>query len=152
MFRHFLIPLLLSLPLAAPALADGKIFVPLPDMSDIGRDPVAADLLLRDLYRAMVLSQNCPGASLSGEEHSLISDGFDLLAYGALNLSTDEVISRYEKPAFDLVDQPGGCDNEAGLKADVLAVLQQAGGSLTALPDQERGYQDWRALMDQIRP
>lgn len=150
--RHSLLALLFSLPLTAPVLADGKIYVPLPDMSAIGRDPVAADRLLRDLYSALVLSQNCPGASLTGEAHSLISDSFDLLAYGELKLSTDVIISRYEKPAFDLMDQPGGCDNEAVLKAGVLAVLQQAGGSLTALPDQERGYQDWRALMDQITP
>ncbi len=134
------------------ALADGKVYVTLPDMSGIARDAAQSDQLLTDLYAVMVLSQNCPGASLTGAEHSLVSDGFDLLAHGELKLSSDEVISRYEQPAFALLDDNSNCAREAQLKFDTLKTLEAAGGSLVPLPDQEKAYVEWRALMDSIEP
>ncbi|MBJ2151289.1 hypothetical protein [Paracoccus sp. IB05] len=138
---------------ATAALADGKVYITLPDMSGIAQDPVAADRLLSDMQNTLVLSQNCPEASLSDEEHSLLTDGFDLLAYGELKLDTDGIIAKYETPAFDLLDNSTlACSEEPELKARTIATLIEAGGDLTPLPDQEKAYLDWRALMDQIRP
>ncbi|NPD17102.1 hypothetical protein HOY34_18065 [Xinfangfangia sp. D13-10-4-6] len=134
------------------ALADGKVYVTLPDMAVFAKDPVVADRMLRNLYNATVLSVNCPGASLSDAEHSLLTDSFDLLAYGELKLSTDELISRYEGPAFAQLDDPDACIEEADLKEQMLNDLRDAGGSTVPLADQEQAYHDWRALMDAIRP
>lgn len=137
---------------AAPALADGKVYVTLPDMTPYEIDHEAADRFLGDAYRGLVLSSNCQNSWLTAEEHSLLTDGFDLLAYGVLKLSVDEVVSRYEKPAFAALDTPGACDEAPELKAALLEHLQDMGGSLEPLPDQEAAYHEWRALMDSIQP
>lgn len=153
MKRIFLTAFLLAASGATAALADGKVYITLPDMAGAAQDPVAADRLLADMENTLVLSQNCPGASLSDAEHSLLTDGFDLLAYGELKLDTDTVIAKYEKPAFDLLDSnSGACDGEPELKARTIATLLAAGGDLTPLPDQEKAHLEWRALMDEIRP
>ncbi len=151
--KRILLTAALSLSLGAgAALADGKVYITLPDMSGIAQDKAASDLLLADIYKTMVLSQNCPGTSLSGEEHSLLSDGFDLLAW-ELELSMDETIEKYEKPAFALLDSgDDACSEEPELKARTIATLLKAGGDLTPLPDQEKAYHEWRSLMDAIRP
>lgn len=143
---------LLALGLTSSALADGKVYVPLPDMSPYEADHEAADLFLRDLYRGLVLASNCPNTSLSDEEHSLLTDGFDLLAYGVLHLSVDDVVERYEGPAFSALDAPNACDDAPGLKANLIDFLISLGGSLTPLPDQDQAYREWRELMDRIQP
>ncbi|WP_157971133.1 hypothetical protein [Pseudogemmobacter bohemicus] len=138
---------------ATAALADGKVYITLPDMSGFAQDPATADQLLRDMENTLVLSQNCPGSSLSDAEHSLLTDGFDLLAYGALKLDTDSIIAKYEVPAFAQLDNAAAtCPGEAALKARTIATLLEAGADLTPLPDQEKAYLEWRALMDSIRP
>ena len=153
--RPFLRPAALALLLCAgQAHADGKIYVPLPSMTSVAEDPDAARDFLAEMYITLVINSNCFGASLSDPEHSLLTDSFDLLAYGEMAMSTDDIVETFEKPAFAYLDnaEANPCGAATERKEAVLSRLIGLGGSLTPLPDQEKAYAEWRVLMDSIRP
>lgn len=129
----------LCLTLANPALADGKIYVQLPDLSDWKGEE--AEIFLKDVVLANVVSSNCRGFEITDEEWSLLTDSADLLARGQLGLSTDDYDAGYYSPAFDALDDPDTCA-EAGPEVQIiLDKLVAMGGSREALPDQDAAYQ-----------
>lgn len=131
------------------AVADGKVFVQLPDLSSYRGE--AAEGFLERVVLANVVSSNCPGYEVTEEEWSLLTDSADLLAYGQLKLSTDAYDDRFYKPAFDALDEAGTCDIEGPGVELVLAELIAHGGSSEPLPDQDAAYEEWRALMDRLQ-
>jgi hypothetical protein len=129
----------LCLALTAPALADGKIYVQLPDLSQFqGED---AEIMLKELILANIASSNCAGYEITDEEWSLLTDSADLLARGQLGLSIAEYDEKYFMPAFDEIDKPGGCDVVGARVQPMIDLMVEFGGSVTALADQEAGYQ-----------
>lgn len=134
---------------ATPALADGKVYVQLPDLSAIeGRE--AQDMLHR-VVLANVVSSNCADFAVTDAEWSLLTDAADLLAYGQLKLDTGRYDDQFYKPAFAALDAADTCRVEGPKVEDVLDELVAQGGSRDALPDQEAAYIAWRALMDEIQ-
>lgn len=138
----------LALLLATPALADGKIYVQLPDLSSYQGQ--AAEDFLSQLVLANVVSSNCPDFSVSDEEWSLLTDAADILAKKNLRLSTDAYEAGYYKPAFAALDKADTCANEGPKVQGVIDQLVELGGSREALPDQEAAYEDWRAMQDAL--
>ena len=143
--------------LAEPALADGKIYVQLPDLSGIKGE--AARSMLADVVLANVVSSNCPGFAVSEEEWSLLTDSADILAREQLRLSVDEYDGQFYGPAFAALDQPQTCA-EAGPKVQpVLDRVVELGGSREALPDQNAAYEalqerqaQWDAMGEEPAP
>ena len=125
--------------LATPALADGKIYVQLPDLSDFGGEE--AEALLTEVVLANVISSNCPDFSVSDEEWSLLTDSADILARGRLGLSVDDYDSQYYGPAFAALDEADACATNGPDVQPVIEKLVEMGGSREALPDQEAAYQ-----------
>jgi hypothetical protein len=129
----------LCLALANPALADGKIYVQLPDLSDWKGEE--AEIFLAEVVLANVVSSNCPGFEITDEEWSLLTDSADLLARGQLGLSVGDYDDQYYSPAFDALDDPDTCA-EAGPEVQItIDKLVAMGGSREALPDQDAAYQ-----------
>lgn len=140
-----------TLSLGSTALADGKIFVPLPDMAPMAANRAEGEAFLKELNIVTVLGMNCSNASLSEAEHSLITDSADLLAYGQFHISVAEADDLYSKPAFDYLDtDPEACARAPERIDSVLRTLEGLGGSLVPYADQEKAYVEWRALMDSI--
>lgn len=131
------------------AMADGKIFVQLPDVSSYTDH--RAEEFLEQVVLANVVSSNCVGYEVTDEEWSLLTDSADLLAYGQLKLSTDDYDTYFYKPAFNALDEADTCETEGPGVEQVLSELVDLGGSREALPDQEAAYEEWRALMDQLQ-
>jgi hypothetical protein len=127
-----------------PALADGKIYVQLPDLSSY--EGAAAEALLKEVVLANVVSSNCAGFEVTDEEWSLLVDSADILAYGQLKLSVDDYDAKYYLPAFAAVEQAGTCEAEGPKVKPQLDMLVDLGGSREALPDQEQAYEDYRAM------
>jgi len=147
--KTFLAAATAALLLATPALADGKIYVQLPDLSSYsGTD---AEAFLTRIVTANIVSSNCEGYGVTEEDWSLLTDSADLLAYGQLKLSTDDYDDLYYKPAFDLLDEATSCEANGPDVETVLAELVDLGGSREALPDQEAAYTEWRAFMDKLQ-
>lgn len=149
MFKKVLVAGLLLAMGAQQALADGKIYVQLPDLSTYEGYP--AEEFLGRVVLANVISSNCTGYEVTDEEWSLLTDSADLLAYGQLNLTTDDYDTLFYKPAFDALDEAGVCDRQGPDVERVLSELVERGGSREALPDQEAAYEEWRALMDGLQ-
>lgn len=149
MFKKVLVAGLILAIGAQQALADGKIFVQLPDVSSYTGP--RAEAFLAEVVLANIVSSNCAGYEVSDEDWSLLTDAADLLAYGQLKLSTDDYDTHFSKPAFDALDQPGTCEEKGPGVEEVLAELVALGGSREALPDQEAAYEEWRALMDRLQ-
>lgn len=146
--KTFLAAATAALLLATPALADGKIYVQLPDLSSYsGAD---AEAFLTRIVTANIVSSNCEGYGVTEEDWSLLTDSADLLAYGQLKLSTDDYDDLYYKPAFDLLDEATTCEADGPGVETVLGELVDLGGSREPLPDQEAAYTEWRALMDKL--
>lgn len=146
----------LSMLFAAPALADGKIYVQLPNLSGI--TGTEAEAFLHALVLANVVSSNCAGYEVSDEEWSLLTDSADILAREQLRLSVADYDSRFYGPAFAALDRADTCAVEGGNVQPVLARLIELGGSREALPDQDAAYQAdqerhalWDALTEQPR-
>lgn len=125
--------------LAGPALADGKIYVQLPDLSTVRGEE--AEAFLRDVVLANVVSSNCPGFEITDEEWSLLTDSADILARGQLGLSVDEYDDKYYSPAFDVLDDAATCQERGPDVQVILERLVELGGSRTALPDQDAAYE-----------
>lgn len=136
--KALLVPLAITLLLAGPARADGKIYVPLPDLS--GVTGAEAEALLHDVVRANVVSSNCPGFAISEEEWSLLTDSADMLARGQLGLGVEDYDRIYYGPAFAALDRPETCAEAGPQVQPTIARLVALGGSREPLADQEAGY------------
>jgi hypothetical protein len=128
-----------SLVLTVPVLADGKIYVQLPDLSDV--TGAEAESFLSQVVLANVISSNCPDFAVTEEEWSLLTDSADILAHGQLHLSVDEYDSQYYGPAFATLDKADACATHGPEVQPVIDRLVELGGSRTALPDQDAAYQ-----------
>lgn len=141
--NRVLTAVVLCLGLTAPALADGKIYVQLPDLSSY-KGQRGEDFLYQVLL-ANIVASNCVGYEITEEEWSLLVDSADLLSY-ELGLSTDDYVANYETPAFTALDEPGTCENFGPNVQPVIDELVSLGGSREALPDQDQAYEDYRAM------
>lgn len=128
-----------TLLIASPALADGKIYVQLPDLSGI--TGAEAERLLGEVVLANVISSNCADFPVSEEEWSLLVDSADILAREQLRLSVDAYDSQYYGPAFAALDEAGACDRHGPNVQPMIDRLVELGGSRAALPDQDAAYQ-----------
>lgn len=131
---------------ATPALADGKIYVQLPDLSDFSGQE--AEEFLHQLVLANVVSSNCTGFEVSEAEWSLLTDSADIVGKGILGLDSAKFDDEYYGPAFAALDEAGTCEVEGPQVEPVLEFLVDQGGSRDPLPDQEAAYIEWRALQD----
>lgn len=154
--KTFIATLTTTLLLAGPALADGKIYVQLPDLSGI--TGAEAEAFLSEVVLANVVSSNCAGYEITDEEWSLLTDSADILARGQLGLSVDEYDSQYYGPAFDALDRPETCDQAGPGVQPTIDRLVELGGSREALPDQDAAYEAeqarqaaWDAMAEQPR-
>lgn len=145
--RRLLTALLAALVLTPPAMADGKIYVQLPDLSSYRGE--AAESFLQELVLANIVSSNCDGFAVTDAEWSLLTDAADILAYGQLGLSVDNYDSTYYGPAFAALDQPDTCEAEGPKVEPMLAKLVTLGGERTALPDQDAAYRAHQSLQAQ---
>jgi hypothetical protein len=144
--KRFLIGASLAGMLAAtPALADGKIYVQLPDLSGI--TGTEAEEFLHQVVLANIVSSNCVGYEVSEEDWSLLTDSADILSH-QMGLTTDQYVETYETPAFNALDEAGTCEIEGPNVEPILQRLVELGGSRDPLPDQEAAYIEWRALQD----
>lgn len=149
MFKKMMVAALLLAAGMPHAVADGKVFVQLPDLSAYTGEE-AEDFLYR-VVLSNVVSSNCTGYEISEGEWSLLTDSADLLAYGQLKLSGGDYDDRFYKPAFDALDEAGTCDIEGPGVDTVLNELIAHGGSPEPLPDQDAAYEEWRVLMDRLQ-
>ncbi|GLQ11611.1 hypothetical protein GCM10007913_35430 [Devosia yakushimensis] len=131
---------------ATPALADGKVYVQLPDLSDFSGQE--AEEFLHQLVLANVVSSNCAGFEVSEAEWSLLTDSADIVGKGILGLDSAKFDDEYYGPAFAALDEAGTCEVEGPQVEPVLEFLVDQGGSRDPLPDQEAAYIEWRALQD----
>jgi len=136
--------LLVAAMTAPPALADGKIYVQLPDLSAYHGE--AAEDFLTEIVMANVVSSNCAGYEITEEEWSLLTDSADILARGQLGLSVGDYDDRYYSPAFDALDEADTCSTYGPHVATVINTLVGLGGSREALPDQDKAYEEWSAM------
>jgi hypothetical protein len=146
MIRMMMGASLVGMLLATPALADGKIYVQLPDLSSY--QGAAAEDFLRQTVLANVVSSNCAGFEITEEEWSLLTDSADILARGNLKLSVDAYDADYYQPAFAALDEAGTCAAEGPKVQPILDELVGKGGSREALADQDAAYEAWRAMQD----
>ena len=154
--KTFIATLTTTLLLASPALADGKIYVQLPDLSGI--TGAEAEAFLSEVVLANVVSSNCAGYEITDEEWSLLTDSADILAREQLRLSVDDYDSLYYGPAFEALDRPETCDQAGPGVQPTIDRLVELGGSREALPDQDAAYQAeqarqaaWGAMAEQPR-
>ena len=137
--KTLIAPLTTTLLLAGPALADGKIYVQLPDLSGITGSE--AEAFLSEVVLANVVSSNCAGYEITDEEWSLLTDSADILAREQLRLSVDDYDTRFYSPAFDALDRPETCDQAGPGVQPTIDRLVELGGSREALPDQDAAYE-----------
>jgi hypothetical protein len=137
--KRLLAILATSLVLTIPALADGKIYVQLPDLSEIS--DAEAEGFLSQVVLANVISSNCPDFAVTEEEWSLLTDSADILARGQLRLSVDAYDSQYYGPAFAALDQADACATHGPDVQPTIEKLVELGGSREALADQEAAYE-----------
>lgn len=154
--KTFIATLTTTLLLASPALADGKIYVQLPDLSGI--TGAEAEAFLSEVVLANVVSSNCAGYEITEEEWSLLTDSADILAREQLRLSVDDYDSLYYGPAFEALDRPETCEQAGPGVQPTIDRLVELGGSREALPDQDAAYQAeqarqaaWDAMAEQPR-
>lgn len=154
--KTFIATVTTTLLLAGPALADGKIYVQLPDLSGI--TGAEAEAFLSEVVLANVVSSNCAGYEITDEEWSLLTDSADILAREQLRLSVDDYDSLYYGPAFEALDRPETCDQAGPGVQPTIDRLVELGGSREALPDQDAAYQaeqerqaTWDAMAEQPR-
>ena len=137
--KRLLAILATTLVLTIPVLADGKIYVQLPDLSDISG--AEAEKFLGEVVLANVISSNCPDFAVTDEEWSLLTDSADMLARGQLGLGIDDYDSQYYGPAFAALDKADACATHGPVVQPVIDRLIELGGSRAALPDQDAAYQ-----------
>jgi hypothetical protein len=138
MIRTLLVAGVLSSMSIGPALADGKIYVQLPDLS--GVSAAEAETLLHEVVLANVVSSNCSAFSVTDEEWSLLVDSADILAREQLRLSIENYDRQFYGPAFAALDKPETCETAGPQVQPTLDRLVELGGSREALPDQDAAY------------
>lgn len=143
MLKPAIAAIALTLVMAAPALADGKVYVQLPDLNSYAEGE--AEALLSEVVTANVISSNCPGFEVSEAEWSLLTDSADILARGRLGLSVDVYDSDYYGSAFALLDEAGACAEYGPRVEPILDQLVALGGSREPRPDQDAAYQEEQA-------
>lgn len=111
-----------------PALADGAVTVPLPDIPMMSPDDTQD--LLRALVVANVVSQNCEGFIATDAEWALLVGSADLLAE-RLGLGVERYDAQYYDPAFALLDKADTCEIEGPRVQPLIQRLIVWGGSLT---------------------
>lgn len=119
---------------AAPALADGKIYVQLPDLASYPAE--RSEGFLREIVVANVVSSNCPGYEVTDAEWSLLTDSAHILVKQlgiAASVYNDDIYGG----AFDMLDKPDTCAIEGPNVEYVLQELEDWGGSRDPLPDQQ---------------
>lgn len=114
--------------LTGPALADGGVTVPLPDIPQMSLDDTQD--LLRALVVANVVSQNCEGFIATDAEWALLTGSADLLAE-RLDLGIVRYDTQYYDPAFALLDKADTCETEGPSVQPLIQRLIGWGGSLT---------------------
>ena len=144
--RRLAIGMLGVLVLASPAMADGKVYVQLPDLSSLHGE--GAKDFLREVILANVISSNCAGYEVSDAEWSLLTDAADIIAKGQLHLDSGAYDDQYYGPAFAVLEDAGACETHGPKVQPMLDRLVEMGGSRDPLPDQEAAYEDWRAMQD----
>lgn len=132
--------------MVTPALADGRIYVPLPDVSEYRGDD--ARYFLRQVIGAVVVGANCPQADFPEEKWSLLNDTADLLAYDQLDLSVSQYDDEIFGPAFDALDESGTCEKVTPKIDQIADHLIALGGSLEPYPDQAAAYKEWTARQE----
>ena len=137
--KRLLAILAATLVLTAPVLADGKIYVQLPDLSDISG--AEAESFLSAVVLANVISSNCTDFAVTEEEWSLLTDSADILAHEQLRLSVDTYDSQYYGPAFATLDKADACATHGPEVQPVIDKIVDLGGSREPLPDQDAAYQ-----------
>ena len=137
--KRLFVTIATTLLLAGPALADGKIYVQLPDLS--GLTGAQAETFLNEVVLANVISSNCTDFAVTDEEWSLLTDSADILAREQLGLSVDDYDSRFYGPAFNALDAADACATHGPEVQPVLDRLVELGGSREALPDQDKAYE-----------
>lgn len=130
---------LLCLAFATPALADGKIYVQLPEFGPFTGNE--AEELLYSVVLANVVSSNCPDFAVSDAEWSLLTDSADLLARGELGLSVVDYDRYFYAPAFAELDKPETCAAQGPAVEAILEELEVKGGSREPLADQDAAYE-----------
>ena len=137
--KRIVLGLLGAVLLATPALADGKIYVQLPDLSSY-QGKVAEDFLSQ-VVLANIVSSNCPGFEITEEEWSLLTDSADILARENLKLSVDAYDADYYQPAFAALDEADTCASKGPTVQPIIDELVNLGGSREALADQDAAYE-----------
>lgn len=130
-----------------PALADGKVYVQLPDLPVFPQ--AEAEALLHGLVTANIVSSNCPQFDVTDAEWSLLTDTADMVAYSQLGLSVEDYEATYYKPAFAAIEEADTCAAEGPAVEPMLEHLVRLGGSREPLPDQDTAYAAHQALQAQ---
>ena len=147
MIRKLIGASLAGLMLVTPALADGKVYVQLPDLSSLHGE--GEKDFLRALILANVISSNCPDFAVTEAEWSLLTDSADLIAKGKLHLNSDTYDNEYFGPAFAVLEDDGACETHGPKVQPLLEQLVALGGSREPLPDQDAAYAEWSKMQDE---
>ncbi|WP_299747757.1 hypothetical protein [Devosia sp.] len=138
---------LAGLMLVSPALADGKVYVQLPDLSSLHGE--GQKDFLRGLILANVISSNCPDFAVTEPEWSLLTDSADLIGRGQFHLNAEAYDQQYFGPAFAVLEDKSACETYGPTVQPILDQLVALGGSREPLPDQDAAYEDWRKMQDE---
>jgi hypothetical protein len=110
---------------AGPALPDAPPFrgvhVPAARLAGAGEGALAV------LAQAVVIGQNCDGWRTTDGEWALLTGASDAIA-ARLGLSPEAQDARFWRPAFRLLDEPGGCARHGWAVAKALGWLRGLGG------------------------
>ncbi|WBU53369.1 hypothetical protein [Paracoccus sp. SCSIO 75233] len=110
---------------AAPVLAEGRVAVPVPDLS--GMSDADAEKLIAALAQINVITSNCPEYRVSDGEWMLLTGTGDLLS-NMLGLDPSAYDKTYFGPAFDTLDDPGACDRIGPKARPIIDDLIEMGG------------------------
>lgn len=119
--------------MAYPALAQDRVEVPLPDLSQL--DDAAARDLAQRIARADVITSTCDGFSISGGEWTLLAGSSDLLAQ-RLAMDPAEYDQSFNAPAYGLLDEDDACAEYGPMVQPLIGELVAMGGATRPdLPD-----------------
>lgn len=116
----------LSLPLAAPATADGAVPVTLPDVSWL--TDAQAEALVTALVRATVFGQNCPQYYTTDGEWQLLTDTADALSDRLGITDAAELDAQFWNPAFAALDEKAACERYWREVPEAIDLLKDMGG------------------------
>jgi len=110
----------------ADGMPGDRLVVPLPDLSHLS--DADAQQLTRELAQMNVITSECPGFEVSDPEWQLMNGTTDALTD---RLGIDPVVydREYFRPAFSLLDDPASCGQLGPQVPQLIARLEQMGGS-----------------------